>query len=338
MKKIKAAVIGLGNIGLMYDFEPQRPHPSTHVFAYEESLAYELVCGIDEDKKKENYLREAAPNAVYFSSINEAIASGSLDGIGVVSICTPPSSHLSILKQMAEQQIGGILFCEKPIVSCVGEIKEVREIIKEHPNVLIIPNISRRWNRGLRKIQTAIDEERYGKLEKINIRYTRGINNTGSHLFDLLKMWTAGKISRVLALNETYTSAVPEQSYSFYFEQSNGVTGYAEAINDNNYYLFEVDLFFSNGKIEMRCSGNEVIYYKTSDHHLFDGFRELKEEKKEVNLLSEACLKNAVDNIVEVILRNRKPNCVVEDAVYPLYVAEAVRRSYETKRMEEVSL
>lgn len=338
MEKIKAAVIGLGNIGLMYDFEPQRPHPSTHVFSYENSPVYEMVCGIDEDKKKENYLKKAAPNATYFSSIDEAIASGSMEDIRVVSICTPPSSHLSILKQLTEKHIGEIIFCEKPIVSCVDEVKVLREIIQKYSHILLIPNISRRWNRGLCNVQIAIAEEKYGKLEKVNIRYTRGVNNTGSHLFDLLKMWTGGEISRVLALNETHTSAEPEQSYSFYFEQSNGITGYAEAIDDNHYYLFEIDLFCSDGKIEMRYSGDEVIYFRTADHHLFGGFREFKEEKKEVDLLSDSCLKNAIDDITEVILRGKRPNCAVEDAIYPLYVAKAIHKSYKTKRMEEVGL
>ena len=42
-KKWNAIVIGLGRIGLLYDFEPDRPHPSSHVFALEENDKIDLI-------------------------------------------------------------------------------------------------------------------------------------------------------------------------------------------------------------------------------------------------------------------------------------------------------
>lgn len=46
----KSAAIGLGNIGMLYGPEPQRPHPSTHVAAYDASLGFRIVCEIDGDE------------------------------------------------------------------------------------------------------------------------------------------------------------------------------------------------------------------------------------------------------------------------------------------------
>lgn len=335
MYKFKAAVIGLGNIGLMYDLEPQRPHPSSHVLAYEQSDAFQLVCGIDSDDSKAAVLNKFSPKAKFIRSFDEALDSGELDGMDVISICTPPATHMNILEKLIVRGAGHVLFCEKPLVSNIAEAERLRRLILEHGNVTVVPNISRRWNTGLREISSVISNGGFGNLEKINIRYTRGIYNTGTHLFDLLKMWSGSPIKKVMVLGETMTSAYPEHSYNFFFELESGVTGYAEAVDDSQYYLLEIDLYLSEGKIEMRNSGDDIGYYRIGRHHLFDGFHELVFEKDKKNLLRDACLKNAIENIGQVLKQSGVPFCTAEDAFYPLYVADALERSFVHERSEE---
>ena len=337
MLRYKAAVIGLGNIGLLYDFEPQRPHPSTHVFAYENSPMFEFVCGIDGDELKRNVLSEVAPHSLFFLNLDEAARSGKLQNIDVISVCTPPSTHLDIIRKLIHLSIGKILFCEKPIVSNLEEAGILLSELNFHKDVVVIPNISRRWNRGINKVSEIIRSEKLGELKKIHIRYTRGIENTGAHLFDLLKMWTGQSIKRVHALSETHTSAFPEPSYSFYFELENGVSGYADAMDDSFYYLFEIDLYLSKGKIEMRNSGDDIIYYQVSSHHLFKGFKELVVDNSEDNLLQDACMKNAVDNIGNVLAGVERSKCSLQDAIYPLYIADKLKESFIDKCVKEVS-
>lgn len=337
MDQFKAAVIGLGNIGLMYDLEPQRPHPSSHVMAYEISDVYQLVCGIDGDDGKAAVLNRIAPEAKFIQSLDEALDSGELEGMDVISICTPPATHMNILEKLIVRGVGQVIFCEKPLVSDIAEAEGLKRLILKHGNVTVVPNISRRWNTGLREIGAVIADGSLGSLEKINIRYTRGIYNTGTHLFDLIKMWSGSLIKKVIVLGETATSSYPEPSYNFFFELEGGVTGYAEAVDDKRYYLFEVDLYLSKGKIEMRNSGDDIRYYGIGRHHLFDGFHELVFNKERRNLLSDACLKNALENIGQVLKKSGRPFCTAEDAFYPLYVAEALKRSYMYKRSEEVT-
>ena len=331
-------MIGLGNIGLLYDFESQRPHPSAHVLTYEQSSSFQFVCGIDSDETKKLLLKKIAPDAKFFLSLEEAIDKEIFCNVDIVSICTPPSTHMEILENLVKCGIGRIIFCEKPIVSDIEEIDRLNNLMKKYKDVVIVPNISRRWNTGLRRVKDAVSSGSYGRLEKINIRYTRGIYNTGAHLFDLIKMWSGSPIKRVMALSRSQTSAEPEQSFSFYFELENGVTGYAEAVDDRKYYLFDIDMYMSEGKIEMRNSGDDMSYYKVKKHHLFEGFKELTLDRQERNLLTDACLKNAVKNLEEVLKGKECVYCTVTDAVYPLYVAKALERSYANKCMEEIRI
>lgn len=331
----KAAVIGLGNMGMLYDLEPQRPHPSTHVFAYEMSFGFRLICGIDSDERKKEILHDVSVEAMFYSSLEEAISTGILNDVDVISICTPPSTHLDILLKLIELGIGKILFCEKPVVK---EMKEADELIKavRESDVIVIPNISRRWNTGLRQVRELIESKKHGALEKINIRYTRGIYNTGAHLFDLLKMWTGSPIQRVFTLGKTKTSAYPEKTFSFYFEQCDGVSGYAEAVDDRKYYLFDIDFYCTEGKIEMRNSGDDIRFYMTAPHHLFQGFCELSLDSSKSKLLNDACIKNALDNIYRVLENREEPYCSLMDAIYPLHVATALERSCKDKAFVEV--
>ena len=337
MRTHKAAVVGLGNIGMMYDYEAQRPHPSTHAFAYQDSPYYELICGVDNSESKQKLFRELSQTARFYVSLDEAMESGTLNDAEVVSICTPPSSHVEIVKKLISSNIGKILFCEKPIVQNAHEAGEILDILRSS-STLVVPNISRRWNRGLRNIGDYLKSGKIGEVEKINVRYTRGIYNTGAHLFDLIHMWTGDKIASVSALSETKTSSYPEKSYNFYFETENGITGYAEAVNDYNYYLFEMDLYCTGGKVEMRNSGDDVNYYSTTSHHLFDGYKELKCEEQYSHLLEDSCIKNAINNIHNVMLGKEEPYCSVMDAIYPVLIAEALEKSYNSRRAVEVTL
>lgn len=331
----KAAVIGLGNIGMLYDLEPQRPHPSSHVTAYEMDDEFRLVCGIDGDVQKKKVLNSISQNCMFFSSVEEACKADAFKDIDIVSVCTPPSTHLDIVLWLIHNKACKLIFCEKPIVEDINQAQRLLEVVNKS-DIIVVPNISRRWNTGMRKIRDIIISNRYGNIEKINIRYTRGIYNTGAHLFDLLKMWTGGTIDRVLTVGETHTSALPEKTYSFHFIQNNGITGYAEAINDCQYYLFDIDIYCQSGKIEMRNSGDEIRCYLTAQHHLFQGFKELTLDVSNEGLLNDACIKNALINIRNCLNGKDQMYCDITDAIYPLYIANAIEKSRKSGRYEEV--
>lgn len=331
----KAAIIGLGNIGLTYDLEKNRPHPSSHVMGFEQSNAFELVCAIDEDSSKKRLLKRISPNCAFFENLEAAISSGILNGVDVISVCTPPLSHGTIVRNIIAHTTIKTVFCEKPLAENYNEANEIK-CIAERNGVTIVPNISRRWNREHRRITKDICDKRFGNLKKIHVRYTRGIYNTGTHLFDLLRMWTDKKIVKVTTMEKVDTSALTEDSYSFYFILENGVTGYAEAIDDRNYYLFDIDLYFTKGKIEMRNSGDDILYYGIHEHHLFQDFLELKLVEYKSSVLEDSCIANAIENIARFIYGREQIYCSVEDAIYPLQVATAVIDSYNSKKTKEV--
>ena len=90
-KKFKAVVIGIGNIGMMYDFDSLRPHPSSHVMGYCENNVFELTGVVESDSSKETLLRKFSKDTLFFKTLEEAFTKEAFVSADVISICTPPA-------------------------------------------------------------------------------------------------------------------------------------------------------------------------------------------------------------------------------------------------------
>ena len=334
MLMIKAAVIGLGRMGLMYDFEDKREKPSSHVLAYKMNDSFRLVAAMDTHPDKEKDLHLLAPNTSYYTDLIEMlVAHPDLD---VISICTPPDDRYQTISEIGRLSSVQVIFCEKPLAKSVEEALKIQQFVL-NSGLILIPNLSRRWNAGIAEVRQTIESMRYDRLEKIHLRYTRGIYNTGAHIFDLVRYF-AGAITSVQVINQVNTSSLSEgePSYSFVFATSRSVNGFAEAFNDENYYMFELDLYFENGKIEIKTSGDEIKYYSTGPHPIFQGFKSLQLDKVESSLLSQSNnLELAIHHIAEIIHTGITSISLVEDGVYPLLVAEALIHSYQNHGSNE---
>ncbi|SMC39948.1 Gfo/Idh/MocA family protein [Sporomusa malonica] len=332
MAQYKAAVVGLGQIGLTYDLDPKRERPSSHTLAYELHPQIELVAAADVSKAQGVVLNNLVPEVGFYQSLPELLQNHAID---IISICTPAVDHLPAIQYVLRNSATKIIFCEKPLVRSLEEAAILKQQLTDS-DCLLVPNLSRRWNNGMQRVKDEVSSGKYGELQKVHVRYTRGIFNTGAHIFDLLQWW-AGPIDQVQVIGRVVTSADTDNdpSFTFAFRIGDNVTGFAEAFNDKQYYLFEIDLYFSQGKISIRNSGDDVSYYYVGEHHLFSGFNSLKLERQESKLLADANLANAVDNLVNVLAGIEQPRCTIDDSIDPLYIVHALLRSYNNNFSQE---
>lgn len=326
-----AAVIGLGNIGLMYDLDSNRVKPSTHVIAYAMNANIGYVSAFDTRIEQKTLLNQMVPEAVFSQSMKALFEQSPVD---VVSICTPPQYHLDNIKEVLKYGNPKVIFCEKPIIADFNEFKELESLLYDR-KIVLVPNLSRRWSRGTDIIRHNIQQKTYGQLLKVHARYTRGIHNTGSHLFDLLKLF-AGNMEWVKVIHQVNTSADLDHdpTYSFIFNTDQNVQGHVEGFNDQHYYMFEIDLYFECGKIEFRMSGDSITVFGTDQHPLFTGFSHLYEIERFDHLLSESNMANAVKHLIEIMKLERKPMCTLKDGIYPINVAQSIIQSADSANQE----
>lgn len=112
-------------------------------------------------------------NIKYFNLSLESIIN--LNLINSAYIASPPSSHLFYIKKFAK--LGINIFCEKPIVSKLNDIKIVKSILKNHK----INFTTAYYRRGLKRfiyIKKLIDQNKIGEILFFKISY---IHTLSSH-------------------------------------------------------------------------------------------------------------------------------------------------------------
>ncbi|NOU96167.1 hypothetical protein GC093_23495 [Paenibacillus sp. LMG 31456] len=322
----RAAVIGLGSIGLLFDI-PRKATPQSHSLAYHLNKDIEYVAAAGVRQEQGDSLALIAPEAKFYTDLSAMLKESNLD---LISICTPSDVRLELLKTVFEQSAAKLIFLEKPVATSLEEAEGIAVLAEKH-NRTVVVNLSRRWSEGAALMRQAVKSGRFGKLKKIHLRYTRGIYNYGSHLFDLVR-FVAAKMDTVQVLQRVPTNLDDREdwTYSFTFTAENGsVAGYAEGFDDRDFLMFEMDLYLEKGKIEMLKSGDEIRFYATEQHPLLTNVRQLVLEQTEQGLHGRSSsIVNAADHLVQILRAGVKPVCTLEDGIYPLYVADALNRSY----------
>ena len=87
--------------------------------------------------------------------------------LDIISVCTPPETHCQIVCDIAPYVKA--IYCEKPIATTIEDAEKMIEVCHKH-NVILQVNHQRRFGRP-------------------KFLFSRGLLNTGSHMFDLLRMY-----------------------------------------------------------------------------------------------------------------------------------------------------
>ena len=159
---LRAGVIGCGFIGMNA--------PDNHALAYAEcpDVFFAAVC----DKRKD-VLAQSHPVNKEGKTYRKLFGHQYLDHLkmikaeklDIVSVCTPPHTHKSIVLNIAH--FVKAIYCEKPIANTLEDADEMIKVCKENDTLLQI-NHQRRFTRP-------------------KFRFSRGISNTGTHAFDLIR-------------------------------------------------------------------------------------------------------------------------------------------------------
>ena len=145
---IKAAVIGLGNMG------------QHHAKAYSAIAEASLVAVCDHNKDRfDRIIKEK--DTQYFSSVDDLLASQEID---VVSICLPTTAHFEIAKKCIDYNIAVLV--EKPITQTIQQAKELVAYAKEHNVMLTVGHIER-FNPAITRVKEWMTEGNLGDVQTI---------------------------------------------------------------------------------------------------------------------------------------------------------------------------
>lgn len=254
MKKLRAAIVGLGQAGSRFDEEP-RGAVWSHAGAYLAlSEVYELIAGVDPDAENRARFARRCPSA---STFTDARLLEQFD-IDVVSVATPPSARLEVFKAILGcTRLPKVIVCEKPLATDAAT-RSALVAMCEVANVTLLVHYNRRYTEIYRRFASALRDGLIGDVASITIRAPNRLWSIGSHALDLL-FYLAGESPRdwrampLPALTER-----GEPAGDFICTFPSGSAGRMLTQGLSRVLIFEADAVGSSGRLVARGNGQRL--------------------------------------------------------------------------------
>lgn len=306
----KAAVIGCGRIGCGFDEDSKRKNISTHAGAYKNNSKTELVALVD---LNQDVLKKYAARFNVQKTYTSAEEMLKIEKPDILSICTWNATHHELVKLAVQNNVKAI-FCEKPISNNIQNAKDMIKLCRENKVILMIDH-QRRFDKTHQEIKKFLDNNGLGRIQQVNFYYTAGIANTGSHMFDLLRLFF-GDVDWVKAFKSANLSPNPnDPNFDGIIKFKNDIFCSIHALDVKNYLIFDLNIMGAKGRIHLTNSGFTVNYFEAKDSEFFSGYKELVESNSPITNHPKEFMVNAVQHLVECLNNKNNPISSGEDGL-----------------------
>ena len=309
----------------MFDSDIKRETISSHCGAYNHYPRTELVSVCDIDIDRVLSCKKQWNVDSHYINYQEMLENENID---ILSICTHPDSHEDIVHVAVKNGVKAI-FCEKPISNNLRSAKKIVNLCNNYKVVLAV-NHSRRWDEYFIRLKNDISNDIFGKLQHINFYYTRGIANSGSHLFDLLR-FLFGEVININAIN-SIDEIENDLTLSCTLELENGLLCNLIGLDGRYYRIFNLEIFGSNSKILIDTS-KQVSFFKSSPSKRSSEFSELYDAPYPTKTIqNKQIFISSLSNIIDCIENNSVVQCTGVDGYKSLELITAAKLSYEIQK------
>lgn len=324
--KIRCAVIGCGRIGCGFDDDSKviRTHAGSYFTNPKTSLV--SLCDVD-TSKLDKYGKKYGVTSLYTDSLQMF----NNENIDCVSICTLVDTHLEMVKQAAENHVKAI-FLEKPISNSLTNSKKIIEICKKYKIKLAIDH-QRRFNPFYQSLSEFLKQKQLGDISMINVYYGSGIANTGSHLFDILRLFFGDIISIQSQSIKNNMINLSDPNIDAILKFNNGTTCNIFSFDYSKYAILEMDIFGTLGRIRLNLVSDHIEYFKTSKGIVY---KNLIPSKLNLRNPKKTPIQLAVQNIIDSIGSRGEPLCTGYDGYKSLELIIAATIS--SKKRKEIRL
>lgn len=300
MSKIRACLIGCGDIGYGFDRHRVGDGALTHFKALMDTEQFEL-CGIAE--KKSN-IREEIAEKFGIRAYEDLEAMLVEQKPEVLVIASNDETHIPILN-LALKHGPRLVFCEKPLG--LNQL-EVNNILLEYENagVMLQVNYTRRFLQEFYNIEQKISCGEIGKVSSVIFYYSRGLVHNASHYLDLVH-WYFGTPDVVKTLSEREGLGEHDKSYTFCLSFTGGVEIIFIGLDSSKLSFAEIDIAGSAGRIKFNYR-NEIEYYRVVENPNYGGFQ-MYEQTETIPVRFDSALPNAYENIFNCLTKGTALSC-----------------------------
>jgi predicted dehydrogenase len=268
--KYKALIIGLGQIGMGYDYT-QRLGSQRLILSHAQALAahtkFEIEGGVDSNLDRRDKFRKKFKKPSY-ETLNEALETGSFD---LVVIATSTKSHYQIFKDVLDQAKPKLIVLEKPLAYTATESLAMLKLSLK-AGVPVAVNYFRAYEPAYQLLRSQLQEGLLGFPLTAIVRYSNGMMNNGSHWLQFV-LPILGELQGV-RFGNIQSTFEGDFTGDIHLSFKRGTTHFIPFMHVD-YYLFEIDIYGPLGKVMIDSSGNSIKKYFAEADPAFPNERSL---------------------------------------------------------------
>ncbi len=274
-------LVGLGQMGWRYDVEQDAV--LTHAKAISQHAQLQLIAAVDPNAHARAEFSRAYPAVPTFGSLADVAADvGAAAAVDWIILALPTQLHFAAFNEALSLN-PKVIICEKPLATSFLEAREMQRLA-EAQGVLLFVNYIRPHEPGCMAMFQFVSAGTWGGVEKIIVRYGKGIANNASHFIQLLvQAFGAPQQARVINANDK-TLLDPEPDFILDFGDMQAVF---LRFDYQLYAISEMDIYLQQGAIFYRSMGQRIDYCQAQTDGTFSSVKRLelvRSEPTELNL------------------------------------------------------
>lgn len=276
-EQLRAAVVGLGQVGWRFDEEPTRRMVATHVGAYRALDEDFVVAGAcDSSVAARDAFAGCHSGVPVFGDVASMMRDAAPD---VVSICTPNELHRATLEAVLDSGVPRAIWCEKPLATSLDDGRAMVAACTKAKVPLIVSHV-RRWSPLWRRFKAQLDGGDIGKLRCLRVAMPNRLWSIGSHAADLL-LWLGGPITAVEALSFAALEENCEPAVGALVAFESGAAGILQVTGRKENLLVEAEAIGDDGRLSLREDRNTVTHETFTRSPRYHFYRELHPDSVE---------------------------------------------------------
>ena len=300
---LNVALIGLGNIGLLFDTDKSNKQTAySHVKAIylQKKLNLKYVVDIDTTHKK--LVKQFFPKVKFYTNYKKITNKKDID---ILTIATPTCTHFDILNSFKNNHNIKVFFMEKPLFQSKQHYTNLSKDITKK----IVVNYPRRFDKAINNIKTNIQNT---KIDKIIVNYCKGLKNNGSHMIDMINLiFDRPKIidSKILGTSDKFDDN--DLTYDIFVKikyKNEIIPLYFISHNHTKYNLIQLEIYTQQNKISYNNADACINYFDIKTHPTFPAYKIFDTKPTNIYKVDGALLILKAYDYIENIITNYVTN------------------------------
>lgn len=273
-RKLRAGVIGLGNIGFRYSLDRRRTWVSSHLAAYQEHPAFECVAVCDTDQGRVEEARRVVPQAEAFRDWRDMLYTYHLDAL---SVCVSPEFNETFCLGPLPSIPRVVLF-EKPLARDQETGGAMVAALRAQAIEAAVHHYQR-WQPPVLRAREIIRSGGVGRMRHAAASWGGGLWSDGIHALDLIR-FLGGEFREIQGLQVQAVAGAEDFIVSAYGRLENEAEVWLRAVEKEEAAWFEVDMVASSGRLILSDHGRRLRHYRRGPSLRFSNRKEwhLQEE------------------------------------------------------------